>query len=75
MAPLCGIKHRIEGTTPLTNYLQKKTSDVADFRHTQMQVGGAQRRSMVHSVVLYSQGGEQRKSHKPTQKYAISKSL
>ena len=33
------------------------------------QVGGAQRRSMVHNVVLYSQGGVQRRSHKPTHTY------
>ncbi len=30
-----------------------------------MQVGGAQRSSMVHSVVMYSQGGAQGRSHKP----------
>ena len=31
-----------------------------------MQVGGAQHRSMVCNVVLYSVGGAQRRSHKPT---------
>ncbi len=30
-----------------------------------MQVGGAQRRSMVPNVVLHSLGGAQRRSHKP----------
>ena len=30
------------------------------------QVSGAQRRSVVHSVVMYPRGGAQRSSHKPT---------
>ncbi len=32
-----------------------------------MQVGGAQRRLVVHNVVLYPQSGAQRRSHKPRQ--------
>ena len=34
-----------------------------------MEVGGAQRRSVVHSVILYQCGGAQRSSHKPKQAY------
>ena len=37
-----------------------------------LQVGGAQHRSMVHNVVLYSLGGALHRSHKPIRAYTLN---
>ncbi len=44
-----------------------KTENPGQNSRCTPQVGGAQRRSMVHNIVLYSLGDAQCRSHKPTQ--------